>query len=279
MAHKAEEPGKVEMLESLESEVSEEVRAERIRRMKALVRQMHKEELEPQRKFIPQIRGKSMIAAVSLLAVSLFAVSSLYNYNRFINLGEQVKSNKGHVEAALQRRSNLFANLVNLTLNHAALEEEIFRHVADMRTELDNTNRFLSDILENPEGGAGAAQRQKVKEGFGNSSLSAAAIESSMTRLLAIVEQYPDIQSSLTYQQLMDKLVEIENRIAGRRDQYNDAVRLYNRVISSFPWFLLAKATGFSRYEYYEASEETRKGPILSPRSFERLLPDPVKRK
>ncbi len=262
MTQRAEDPGKAYVFEGADSDVSEEIKAERVRRMKALVRQMSKEELEPQRKFIPQIKGRGLIAAASFIAVILFSVSSLYNYNLFINLGEQVRSSEGHVEAAIQRRSNLFVNLVNLTLNHASLEEEIFRHVADVRTKIDQTNKTLSKIINKPQTGSSGAN-----------------IESSLSRLLAVVEQYPNIQSSTTYQQLMDELVEIENRISLRRDEYNEAVRSYNRRISSFPWFILARATGFNRYDYYKATGDISKGPLLSPKTFERLLPKPAKYK
>lgn len=244
----------------------EDISVERMRRMKALVRTLYQEEVAPKRRFFRPIKAKGLISVISLMAAMLISTSSLYSFNRFIDLNEKVHSAKAHVEANLQRRQNLFANLVNITLNQAAVEKEIFRHVASVRSGLNRTNELLSEISKNPEAASllsegGAAQGSGV------------SVASSLSRLLAVVEQYPDLKSSSTYQQLMDKLVDMENRIADRRTEYNDHARIYNHAVSAFPWYLLARATGFSRAEYYHANEGVLEVPVLTNKTFERLLP------
>lgn len=245
---------------------SEKINVDRMRRMKALVRTLYHEDIAPKRRMFRPIRAKGLISAISLLAILLLSVTSLYNFNRFISLQEAVFSAKGHIEANLQRRKNLFGNLVNITLNQAAVEKEIFRHVADVRSDLSKTKDLLTEIAKNPEAAAVL--------GGGTAGKPASSIASSLSRLLAVVEQYPDIKSSLTYQQLMDKLVEIENRISERRTEYNDNARMYNHAVSSFPWYLLAKATGFSRVDYFKASADVEEVPVLTHKTYERLLPE-----
>ncbi|GMT42943.1 MAG: hypothetical protein IEMM0002_1354 [bacterium] len=256
---------------------SHDVSVDRMRRMKALANTLYRDEIGPKRRFFRPIRAKGLIMAASLLAIVILSASSLYNFNRFIDLKEKVFSAQGHVEANLQRRKNLFANLVNITLNQAAVERQIFSHVADVRAGLNKTNEILSEIAKNPDA---VALLNKAKD-VGNASpqsLPISSVTSSLSRLLAVVEQYPDIKSSTTYQQLMDKLVEIENRISARRSEYNDAARIYNHSVSVFPWYLLAKVTGFLRVDYFKASDDVIKVPVLSQKSFEQLLPDGGKR-
>ncbi len=246
---------------------SEDISVDRMRRMKALVRTLYREEIAPKRPFFKPIRAKGLIMALSMMGAVMLSASSLYSFNRFIDLNEKVLSSRGHVEANLQRRQNLFGNLVNITLNQAAIEKEIFRHVANVRSNLNRTNELLSEISKNPD-----AASSLLPEGnmAGESGVS---VSSSLSRLLAVVEQYPDIKSYTTYLQLMDKLVDIENRIADRRTEYNDNARVYNHAVSAFPWYILARATGFARVEYYQASEGVLEVPVLTQKTFERLLP------
>ena len=244
---------------------SEDINVDRMRKMKALARTLYHEDIVPKRRGFKPIRAKGVISVISVLAILILSVTSLYNFNRFISLQEAVFSAKGHVEANLQRRKNLFGNLVNITLNQAAIEEEIFRHVADVRSDLNKTKELLTEIAKDPNA---LAFLDSPTAGQ-----STTTIASSLSRLLAVVEQYPDLKSSTTYQQLMDKLVEIENRISERRTEYNDNARMYNHAVSAFPWYLLAKATGFSRVDYFKASPEVEKVPVLNSNTFQRLLP------
>ncbi len=240
----------------------EQVNDERLRRMKSLMRQLYKEEFESKQFSMPPIKGKTMIIFVSFLSIIVFGVTTLYNYNRFVNLQEWVRSAQGHVEDALQVRANLFVNLVNLTLNQSNLEREVFGHVAETRTALGD----VSKKLVRPDGSA-APPPQEIMAGQGDD------IGTALSRLLAIVERYPDIKASTTYQQLMDKLVVMENRIAQRRDEANERIRVFNTLISSFPWYVLARITGFQRYDYYRAMGYNQRVPELTPEIFNQLLP------
>ncbi|MGN7613622.1 LemA family protein [Magnetococcales bacterium HHB-1] len=318
-------------MEDLEKfDIEEVTRSERHQRMKKLMRQLHEEELAAQRLRLPPIGSRSIILFFSITSILVFGVTTLYNFNRFVLLEERVLSSHGHVEDALQRRQNLFGNLINLALNQSALEQEVFRHVADVRRELmheanqrqlleqkleqtsmqnvkqhgaqsppaqkDASPQMSSDKQQTPSGtsektvqvaketagGKGALplsgmvqQEQALKLNqelmamFGQHKNGVAPL----SKLLAVVEQYPNIKTADTYRQVMEQLMDLENRIAMRRDEYNEEVRIYNTLISSFPWYILAKTTGFERYDYFSLSTGEEKPPILSPKTFNRLLP------
>ena len=253
--------------------------SERMRRMKRLMRELYKEEFESKRFRLPPIKAKSLIVTLSFLSIIVFGVTTLYNFNRFVNLEERVLSANGHVEDVLQRRVNLFENLINLTLNQSALEQEVFRHVADVRSSI---GKGLGESATPPAAGVaadagGVAAVEAAKAPLDAGLMSKISGMPAMAKLLAVVEQYPEIRSSVTYQQLMDKLVEIENRIAMRRDEFNEEVRIYNTLISSFPWYVLARVTGFKRHKYFQLGSgmntDNFQMPDVSTHVFRRLLP------
>ncbi len=247
----------------------EQLNDERLRRMKALMRQLYRDEFETKRFKVPPIKGKTMILFVSFISIIVFGVTTLYNYNRFVTLEESILSTKGHVEAAVQYRANLFNNLFNLALNLADVEREVFHHVANARTDLRGgaEGKSVADKALAGKGAPGATLPAVAGVAAGTSDV--------VARLLAIVEQYPDIKSSTVYQQLMDKLMAMEDRVAMRRNESNEAIRIYNTLITTFPWYLLSKAVGFQRYEYYKFNTGDI---LLSADVFDRLLPAPAAR-
>ncbi|MEG3640747.1 magnetosome protein MamQ [Magnetococcus sp. PR-3] len=266
-------------LDGLEALESETLNSERVRRMKRLMKDMYKEEFESQKLRLPPIKSRSLIITISFLSIVIFGVTTLYNFNRFVTLEERVLSSHGHIEDALQRRLNLVQNLVNLTLNQAALEQEVYRHVADVRKQIGQPAPPQAQGAEPTAADMDAALAGTDNSTFLKQMLGMDGNVSSgaLANLLAVVEQYPNVTASVTYQQLMDKLVEIENRITLRRDEYNEEVRIYNTLISSFPWYILAKVTGFDRYDYFTARVD-RNDPILrvpdvNKKTFNRLLP------
>ncbi|MBF0420473.1 MAG: LemA family protein [Magnetococcales bacterium] len=258
--------------------------SERVRRMKRLLRQLYKDEFSGSRLRLPPFKVKGLVVSLSLLSIVIFGVTTLYNFNIFITFEEKILSAKGHIQDALQRRANLFTNLINLTLNQAALEQEVFRHVADVRAAMAGQERGRKDggVAGDKQPGAGDSKPGESAGAATRAQGLAAALSgmegaSSMAKLMAVVEQYPEIKSSTTYQQLMDKLVEIEDRIISRRDGYNEDVRVYNTLITSFPWYILAHITGFKRYEYFtmDSMNQSDKQVLsnLSSMEFQRLLP------
>ena len=261
------------------AEKTGEMESNRIKRSEALLTQLYRDELNPRFR-APRVPGLKLMVFVSVLAIVLSSAILFYKFNSFILLREDVRTKAGNLESVIQRRANLFGNLSKLTLNHAALEHSIYSHAADMRTEIIK-KIDIPDALKKgmaaglgaglPDGGAapppaGWEAALGALAGDGN-------MEASLGRLLGVVEQYPNVQSSETYRQMMTSLVDMEDRIAVRRVEYNTALREYNTSISKFPWYILAKITHFERFQYYAAGSKGTSAPVLSPEVFQQLVP------
>ena len=268
--------------------------SQRARRTELLLSQLYQEETN-ERSLLPRVRGLRIMGITSVLAFLVFTGTLFYKFNAFIVLREDVMAKQGNLESAVQRRSNLFGNLIKLTLSHAALEHSIFSHAARMRNEsIKQTEAPTVPGSDTPAetaatagtgvaatatgaGGDPAAMANGLISDEWKKILKPLAAEGSaagsMGRLLAVVEQYPNIQSSQTFGQLMTSLVEIENVIAGRRVEYNTSSREYNVAISKFPWNTLANMTHFERIAYYEAGEPGTSAPLITPEIYQQLVP------
>lgn len=233
---------------------------QRLRRSEAMLTQLYQEEINPRFRNT-NLRGIKVMAVASFMAIILFSGTLFYKFNSFILLREGVNATAGNLESAIQRRGNLFANLINLTLNHAALEHSVFTNTSRMRTEIIKRSGLSPDAAEKL-----LARIEQSRQGTGDGTLPSTwpkaleallgggNAETSLGRLLAVVEQYPNIQSSKTYQQMMESLVDMENLIAMRRVEYHASLREYNTEISRFPWKILADWTNFERYKYFTAN-------------------------
>ena len=175
---------------------------------------------------------------VSLSVFVLIALSvSGCSYNKFTTQEEAIKGQWGEVQNQLMRRNDLIPNLVETVKGYAAQEKEIFTRVAASRERL-----------------AGAKTPQETIEAANEQS-------SALSRLLVVVENYPQLKSNETFNRLMDELAGTENRIAVARQRYNDAARQYNTLRRSFPSNVTAKMFGFKEHKYFEAPPESQKLP------------------
>jgi LemA protein len=171
------------------------------------------------------------------LALTLAAAASGCSYNRFTSQEEAIKTAQSEVQNQLQRRNDLIPNLVDTVKGYAAQERDIFTAIADARA------RMMS--AKTPDEQIEAANAQT----------------SALSRLLAVVENYPQLKSDANFQRLMDELAGTENRLAVARQRYNDAARQYNTLRRSFPSNVTAKMFGFKEYKYYEAPADAQKLP------------------
>ncbi len=255
--------------------------SQRLHRSEVLLSQLYRADLNP-RFVMPDLRAVKIMAYVSLLALVVFSGTLFYKFNNFILMREEVLSKASNLESAIQRRSNLFSNLINLTLSHASLEHSVFTNAAQRRTEIikqSNLSPEAVDKLVTALGGKvslGAAGKGALPTDW-NQALEmlrgGGDMEASLGRLLAVVEQYPNIQSAKTYIEMMKSLVDMEDVIATRRIEYNAVARIYNAGISKFPWKLLAEWTEFKRAKYFSADEKGVAAPVLTLDVYRQLMP------
>ena len=182
---------------------------------------------------------KAVLVVLGVIALIVVAVGgcAVSQYNSLVGMDTDVKSKWAQVNVQLQRRADLIPNLVETVKGFATQERTIFEAVANARAKL---------------AGAGTVQDQINA----NNQLSSA-----LSRLLVIVENYPQLKSDANFRALMDELAGTENRLSVERKRYNDAVGAYNVAVRRFPGNLFAGVFGFKEAPFYEVPESARQTP------------------
>lgn len=176
-----------------------------------------------------------IIGAVVVLA----ALWLIGTYNGLVSKNETVDNQWAQVETQYQRRLDLIPNLVNSVKGIMKQEQTVFDTLAEARTRY-----------------AGA---QTVDQ----KAAAAGQVETALGRLLAVVENYPELKSAENVQTLMAQLEGTENRISVERKRYNDDVRIMNVAIKTFPTNLLAKMFGFGERTYFESAAGAENAPTV----------------
>jgi LemA protein len=178
------------------------------------------------------------VIAVTLVIALIVGGSYVSAKNQMVTLNEAIKSNWAQVDVVLQRRSDLIPNLVETVKGFAAQEQTVYDDIAKARAAL---------------GGARTPQDKIAANG---------QLDSALSRLLVVVENYPQLKSNENFLRLQDELAGTENRIAVERKRYNDSIQAYNTYIGQFPNSIYANWAGFHRNDaYFQASEASRQVP------------------
>ena len=166
---------------------------------------------------------RNLLIAVIVILVLVGSLYSFFKgtYNQFVTLDEAVKSSWAQVENQLQRRYDLIPNLVETVKGYAKQEQNVLVEVTNARARVGGAATVPDKISANNE------------------------LSGALSRLLVVVEQYPDLKSNQNFLRLQDELAGTENRISVERRRYNEAVQVYNVAIRSFPANLLAGMYGF----------------------------------
>jgi len=171
--------------------------------------------------------------AIALLALSLSGCS----YNKFSTQEEAINAQWAEVQNQLQRRNDLIPNLVATVKGYAAHEAGVLNEIAESRS------RLLA--AKSPEETIQAANQQS----------------SALGRLLAVVENYPQLKADAQFMRLQDELTGTENRLSVARMRYNEAVQAFNTQRRRFPSNVTAKVFGFKEHPYWEVPAEAKQAP------------------
>ncbi|MCK6695010.1 MAG: LemA family protein [Thermoanaerobaculia bacterium] len=189
------------------------------------------------RKFLPLI----------LLGVLLLLVFSMCGtYNNAVKKDETVKAAWSQVENQYQRRADLIPNLVNTVKGYANFEQQTLQAVVDARANATKVTIKADELT--PEN----IQRFEQAQG---------ALSSTLGRLLAVAENYPDLKANQSFLDLQKQLEGTENRISVERKKFNDTVNEYNSYIRQFPTNLFAGIFGFSPKGYFQSAPGSEKAP------------------
>jgi len=180
--------------------------------------------------------GKKIWIGVAVVAVIL-VFKGISGYNNIVRYDVAVNEKWGQVQNVLQRRADLIPNLVQTVKGYASHEKEVLEHLADARAKL-----------------AGARTPEDTMKAN-------ADVSSALSRLLVVVENYPQLKADQTFIRLMDELAGAENRIAVERMRYNEAIGTFNTSIRVFPNSIIAGIAGFKTKTFFEAEAAAKAVP------------------
>jgi len=191
--------------------------------------------------------GKALIGCVVLALAVILIVGLMVGgiYNRLVGLNEGVDSAWAQVENVYQRRADLIPNLVATVKGAAAFEQETLQNVIEARAKVGQVN---FDKAPTPE------QMQQFQAGQDG-------LSSALSRLLVVVEQYPELKATQAYRDLQVQLEGTENRIAVERQRYNEVAREYNTSRNRVPAVFVAKFLGFAEKAYFESKPGAEEPP------------------
>lgn len=168
-------------------------------------------------------------------------------YNSLVGDREKVSAAFSNVETQYQRRADLVDNLVATVKGSSGFEQETLTAVTNARAQVGkvsiDANASQADVQKYVE-----AQNQMT---------------SSLSRLIAVAENYPDLKSTAAYQDLMSQLEGTENRIQVARSDFNEVARPYNARVQTFPTVLIANLFGFDQRAYFQSESGAEKAPTV----------------
>ncbi|OFY49969.1 MAG: LemA family protein [Bacteroidetes bacterium RBG_13_46_8] len=184
--------------------------------------------------------------AVVVLLLLILGISCQNTYNKMVTLREQVNREWANVENQYQRRLDLIPNLVATVKGYAEHEQETFTRVVEARAKATQVKVDATSMTEADIQGFQAAQGE---------------LSSALSRLLLVVENYPELKANQNFLELQAQLEGTENRISVERKKFNDTATQYNTYIKSFPPVLFAGLFGFKATPYFDAEPQAEKAP------------------
>lgn len=176
----------------------------------------------------------TIIIAVIVGVIAMIGISIAGSYNTLVSLQTTVEQRNATVDATLQRRYDLIPNVVNSVRGYMEHESEIFTAIADARSRIGSAKT--------------ADEKQQANS----------ALESAVSRLLVLTENYPALKADAQVSELINQLEGTENRIFVARNDYNDAATKYNNALRRVPTNIIAGMFNFKEAKLIEATNEAK---------------------
>lgn len=183
---------------------------------------------------------KWIIAGVVIALVLFTGLWVIGTYNGIVSSEENVNQKWANVQSAYQRRADLIPNLVETVKAYSDYEGDVLTQITKARASI---------------GSANTPEELTAADG---------ELSSALSRLLVVVEAYPDLKANENYLSLQDELAGTENRVKVERDNFNNAVRDYNVKIRKFPANMIAGMFGFSQRTMFEADQGSENAPKVN---------------
>jgi LemA protein len=191
--------------------------------------------------------------AVIVVIIAIVGIFLANTYNNLVTLSQAVDAQWAQVESVYQRRADLIPNLVATVKGVANFEKSTYIAVAEARAKVGQVNVNTSSLPNNPQA---FSQFQAAQDG----------LTSALSRLLAVVENYPQLKANENFLELQSQLEGTENRIAVERMRYNQAAQTFNVARQSFPTVLVAGMFGdqFAPKAYFKAQPGAQNAPQVN---------------
>jgi LemA protein len=183
---------------------------------------------------------------ILLVVLGIIFLGGCSTYNGLVNKRNDVDQKWADVQSQYQRRLDLIPNLVNTVKGYADFEKSTLQAVVEARSKATSINVTADNLDE--------ATINKINAQMGQ-------VNSSLSRLLAVVENYPDLKANQSFLKLQDELAGTENRIATARDNFNEVVKIYNNASQRFPAVIFARLLGFQTKPYFKAEDGAESAP------------------
>ncbi len=195
------------------------------------------------------MKYKGLIIALAIIFVIIIlpVTCGVSKYNSFVKQNEVVNGAWSKVETQYQRRADLIPNLVNTVKGYANFEQKTLTDVIEARSKVAQMS-VTKEVLDDP------ATFQKFQQ-------SQSALSGALSRLMVVVEKYPDLKANENFKNLMIQLEGTENRITVARNDFNTVVQDYNTSVKVFPGVVLANMFGFREKQYFKSEIGSEKAP------------------
>jgi LemA protein len=190
-------------------------------------------------------KGTIILIAVAVV-LFLMVSNAIGKYNTLVTMEEGVDAAWSQVENVYQRRADLIPNLVATVKGVAEFEKETFTAVTEARSKVGSIN--MEGITNNPQ----AMENFQAAQG---------QLSGALSRLMVVMERYPDLKANQNFLDLQTQLEGTENRIAVERNRFNNTAKTYNTEIRKFPGSIYAGMFGFDKKAYFEAEAGAEKAP------------------
>ncbi|MBI9037054.1 MAG: LemA family protein [Bacteroidales bacterium] len=194
------------------------------------------------------MKKKWIIIAVIVIVIIIIYSTFKGSYNNMVKFNESIEGQWAQVENVYQRRADLIPNLVNTVKGYAEHEKQTLTDVISARAKATSVNINPSELTS-----ASLQQFQQAQAG----------LSSALSKLMVVVEKYPDLKANQNFLELQSQLEGTENRIANERRKFNDDTKMYNVFIKKFPENIYASIFGFEEKPYFKALEGAEKPPVV----------------
>jgi LemA protein len=194
--------------------------------------------------------GKWIALGVVLLLVLVLGMCGVGSYNGLVGKSQAVDAQWAQVENVYQRRADLIPNLVNTVKGAANFEKDTLTQIAEARASVGKVQIDAKNLPNNP---AAFAQFEQAQQG----------LSGALSRLMVVVERYPELKANANFRDLQAQLEGTENRISVERMRYNEVAQAYNTSRLSFPTVIFANMMGFGEKAYFKAQSGAERAPTV----------------